>query len=314
MGVLSPRAATGALALLILATSVFAQGVVDQQNDPTAAIGFGCGSPTPILNGTVLQSFVPGQDSLIAVELRLQAGSAFPSGGTVTTARIRDGSSTGTVLGTTTASVAGPLSQGTQLLVRFDFAKISLVPGNTYLIEWVTPPTTELTWVGTSSDPYAAGTAYSCSGNVWPGGLADLNFITYAADPPPPPPPEPAPEPTPDPAPEPLTCDEMLEALSAKVADLELHKFKKCSLDRLLDRAAKELARDKPRAASALVLAVEGNIRVLDRLNLISDDEAKDILAMAESFRECLGVEPNGHGHWHWNWHGKDHHQDGHDH
>jgi hypothetical protein len=292
MGTLSPRAATGALALLLISANAFAQGVVDQQNDPATTTGFGCGSPTPILNATVQQSFVSAQDTLIAVELRLQAGSAFPSGGTVTTARIRDGSSTGTVLAEATASVAGPLSQGTQMLVRFDLGTLSVKPGNTYLIEWVTPPTTELTWVGTTTDPYPAGTAFSCSGNVWPGGTADLNFVTYAPEPPPPPSEEP-------------TCAEMLEVLRGLVAELELRKFNQRAMDRLLELAQRELGRGKPHVAGALVKAVECHVSLLDRVGVITDEEADDILGIAGSFRACLGLSPKKHHGWRWgkHWH-----------
>jgi hypothetical protein len=279
MGFLLPRA-IAPLALAIMATGALAQGVVDQQNDPAGGSGFGCGV-TPILNGTIHQGFVPALDNLVAVELRLQAGSAFPAGGTTTTARIRDGSSTGTVLGQATASVAGPLSQNTQVLVRFDFTQITLVPGNTYLIEWVTPPTTELTWVGANTNPYAAGTAYSCSGNAWPGGATDFNFVTYAA--------EVVVEEAPQ---EPPTCEALLEQLREAVSGLGLSKFKQCAMDRLLDGAQRELARGKPKAACTLVLALEFQVRILSRIGVIPEDAARGILDLAADFRACIGVAP----------------------
>jgi len=303
MGFLSLRTSVP-LAMLLFATGAFAQGVVDQQNDPSGGSGFGCGSPTPILNGTILQSFVPTADNLIAVELRLQAGSAFPSAGTTTTARIRDGSSSGTVLGQASASVAGPLSASTQVVVRFDFSTITLTPGNTYLIEWVTPPTTELMWVGQGNDPYPAGTAYSCSGNVWPVSGTDFNFVTYAS----------APEPTASEAPaaDPPTCESLFEQLRAAVADLDLHRFKQRVLDRQLDCAEKHLAKGKAKAAAANVFALECQIRLLARLGVISADEADTVLGLAAAFRECLGVETKSKGHdgWGWGWHWK---HDGHD-
>jgi hypothetical protein len=280
---LLPRAATAPLVLLVLATGALAQGVVDQQNDPAGGSGFGCGSPTPILNGTVLQSFVPTASNLVAVELRLMAGSAFPSAGTTTTARIRAGTSSGTVLGQATASVAGPLSATTMILVRFDFAEIALTPGSTYLIEWVTPPTTELMWVGQGGDLYPAGTAHSCSGNPWPVTGTDLNFITYrAADPV-----VTAEEPT---------CADLLADLSDAVAALELMKFKARPMERLLDGAARALEAGKPKTASALVLALQCQIRVLARFGVIPADEADAVLGLAEAFRECLGVGPRAEG------------------
>lgn len=323
MGSLLPRVAAP-LALLLLATGALAQGVVDQQNDPAGGSGFGCGSPTPILNGTIHQSFVPAVDNLIAVELRLQAGSSFPAAGVSTTASIRAGTSAGTVLGTATASVAGPLTQNTKVLVRFDFTQIALTAGSTYLIEWVTPPTTTLTWVGQGGDLYPAGTAFSCSGNVWPVVGTDFNFITYYAVPPPPEPPAeeppaeepPAPEPT---AETPPTCESLLEELRAAVGALELHKFKQCVLNKLLERAQREMDRDRPKAASALVLAVELNVRVLALRGVISGEEAQGIFDLAADFRTCLGVKPKSFDDWRRYWqekyhrHDDDHHHDDHD-
>ncbi|HEX5137276.1 MAG TPA: hypothetical protein VFY93_09905 [Planctomycetota bacterium] len=299
---LLPRAAIASLAVALMASGAFAQGVVDQQNDPSGGSGFGCGSP-PILNGTVHQGFVPSTDNLVAVELRLMAGSAFPSGGTTTTARIRDGSSSGTVLGEATASVSGPLSANTQILVRFDFTEISLTAGNTYLIEWVTPPTTELMWVGQGGDPYPAGTAYSCSGNTWPVSGTDFNFVTYAAEP------EPTTTDTPAPTEEP-GCGSYLDKLREQVDELGLtSKYKRCSLERLLDAAEKHLAKGKAKAASANVFALECQVRVLAKLGVITDDQANAIHDTAEAFRDCLGVElASKHHDWHWCKKDKGHH------
>ncbi len=312
---LLPRAA----ALLALASAALAQGVVDQQNDPSGGSGFGCGSP-PILNGSIHQGFVPSVDNLIAVELRLQAGSAFPTGGTTVTARIRAGTSSGTVLGETTASVAGPLSQNTQVLVRFDFAQISLTAGSTYLIEWVTPPTTTLTWVGKGGDLYPAGTAYSCSGNPWPVAGTDFNFLTYYATPPPveeSPPAPPAEEPTAEeppaeepPAEEPRTCSDLLDDLRAAVADLELSKYKRCVMTRLLDGAERAFEQEKPKTASALVHALECQVRILWRCGVVSEEEAQAILDLAQEFRACLGTKPKSHDWSRWTawggWYGRD--------
>jgi hypothetical protein len=286
---LLPRAAT-LLVLLLMAGGALAQGVVDQQNDPSGGSGFGCGSP-PILNGSVHQGFVPSADNLVAVELRLMAGSAFPDAGTTTTARIRDGGTSGTVLGEASASVAGPLSANTQVLVRFDFTEIALTPGNLYTIEWVTPPTTELMWVGKTGDPYPSGTAYSCSGNPWPiptGGTGtDFNFVTYEADPPPPP----EPEPTESEEPAPTTCGSVLEQLRAAVEDLGLSKYKQCTMDKLLDNAEKHLAKGKAKSAAANVLAVEVKVRVLAKFGVISAEQAETVLELAEAFRDCLDIE-----------------------
>lgn len=269
------------MALLLMASGALAQGVVDQQNDPAGGSGFGCGSP-PILNGSVHQGFVPSADNLVAVGLRLMAGSAFPAEGTSTTARIRDGSSSGTVLGEATAFVAGPLPANTQLLVQFDFSTITLTPGNTYLIEWVTPPTTVLMWIGSTGDPYASGTAYSCSGNPWPVAGTDFNFVTYAA----PPPPEPT---SGDPTSEgPTTCESALEQFHAAVEALGLEKFKRCSMARLLANVDKHIAKGKTKAACANILAIECQVRVLARFGVIDDGQETAVLDAAAALRECL--------------------------
>lgn len=288
---LLPRAATATLAFLLMSAAAHAQGVVDQQNDPASTSGLSCGSP-PMLNSTVLQSFVPQADSLVAVELRLQAGSAFPAEGTTTTARIRQGTSSGTVLGEATASLAGPMSQGAQALVRFDFSAIPLTTGTTYLIEWVTPPSTVLVWVSSTGDPYPAGTAFSCSGNVWPVTGTDLNFVTYAAAP------EPPAEEQPTSGETPGDCGTSLDRLRELVSALESRRFKKCVLERLLAQADRELDRGKPKAASALVLAVEVKVRALAHVGFIDEDEAAPILVLTAKFRDCLGVGPRASHGW----------------
>lgn len=299
----STRALIGAVALCLLTTGALAQGVVDQENDPTASSGFGCGNDV-ILNGTILQSFVPAAGNLVAVELRLMAGSAFPTAGTTTTARIREGTSSGTILGTASTSVAGPIAAGTKFLVRFDFTQIALTAGNTYLIEWVTPPTTELLWVGSGGDPYPAGTAHSCSGNPWPIAGTDFNFVTYEA--------EAAPEPTETDAP---SCDSLFEQLRTAVADLELRRFKQRALDKLLDNTAKHLEGGKTKAVKGNILALANCIRVLERFGVISEEEAATVLGLAESLLDCLGVETR-HGNWWEKYKGKRKHgdDDGRDH
>lgn len=291
---LLPRAAVASLALLLMASGALAQGVVDQQNDPAGGSGFGCGSP-PILNGSVHQGFVPSADNLVAVELRLMAGSAFPTEGASTTARIRDGSSSGTVLGEATSFVSGPLSANAQVLVRFDFSAITLTPGNTYLIEWVTPPTTVLMWVGQGGNPYASGTAYSCSGNPWPVSGTDFNFVTYEAEPPPPPEEEPASEEEP-PVEETPTCEGLLDQLREAVDGLGANKFKQCAMARLLGNAEKHLDKGKLKAAAANVRALEYQVRLLHKLGVITDGQRDVVLELAQAFRDCLGVEKKSKG------------------
>jgi len=168
------------VALLALAGFARAEEVVDQKNDPVSTDSYHCGAP-PILNKSISQSFVPAQDNVTAVELRLRAGTAFPSTDFKTTIRIRAGSPTGTVLAESSAEVPASQANLAQVLVRFDFDDVALTPGDTYLLEWDTPDNTILSWMGADDeDRYSAGTAYSCAGTVWKGGITDFSFITYA--------------------------------------------------------------------------------------------------------------------------------------
>ena len=168
------------LAVSVLSGIAHSQEVADQRNDPTTSISFSCGTP-PILNASILQSFVPTQSNLSAVDLRLRAGIAFPSTDVTTTARIRAGSPTGTVLGESSAVVSGGQVHLAESVVRFEFQGLNLTPGETYLIEWDTPASATLTWMGASdADHYPAGTAYTCVGSVWPGSNTDFSFTTYA--------------------------------------------------------------------------------------------------------------------------------------
>jgi hypothetical protein len=306
VGFLLPRAATIALAVSFLATGALAQGVVDQSNDPASTAGFGCGTDI-ILNGTIHQSFVPAMDNLIAVELRLQAGSSFPSEGATLTARVRADSSTGQVLSEATASVAGPLTVGTQGLVRFDFEPLSITPGNTYVIEWVTPTTNTLTWVGSNSNPYSAGTAFSCSGNAWPGGTTDFNFITYAAAVV-----EEAPEAPEAPEAEP-TCEERLARLRAAVDDVPAGKVARARMAKILDLAIRKLERGKPHAAAALVRVFEVKVRFLMRFDAIPEGYGEALVAEAEAVRACLRDCDDGkcRGHRHGRDRDRDHDDDG---
>jgi hypothetical protein len=164
---------------LLLAGSATAEEIVDQHNDPATTVSYSCGTP-PIADAAIRQSFVPTVSPLTAVELRLRIGAQFPADGIETVARIRTGTPTGDVLGETSTLLSGPRTKDEQVMVRFAFDAIEVTPGATYVIEWVTPPSTIVSWSGTGNDPYASGTAYTCIGSVWPGGTTDLNFTTYS--------------------------------------------------------------------------------------------------------------------------------------
>ncbi|MHC4849058.1 MAG: hypothetical protein ACYTEG_11470 [Planctomycetota bacterium] len=138
--------------MLVFAGLAQAQEVVDQQNDPTTTKSFSCGK-TPILNKSILQSFVPAQDNLSAVEIRVRAGDSFPSTDQTVTIRVRAGATDGTVLGESSATVPANQQFLAQVVVRFEFSNVALTPGDTYFIEWDTPSSGILTWMGSTTMP-----------------------------------------------------------------------------------------------------------------------------------------------------------------
>ncbi len=156
-------------------------GALDIFNDPAAGTSFGCGSG----GESRYQSFAPTASQLAAVQLRLRAGGSFPAGGTYTTVNLRADSPTGSVLGSATVFVPGPQVSFSQVLVHFGFSPaITLTPGDTYVVEWLSPAPagvaagTILTWLGRTDNPYPGGTAFGCTGISV--ASDDLNFRTYA--------------------------------------------------------------------------------------------------------------------------------------
>jgi len=150
----------------------------DQVNDVAPKYGVGCGMPPGGL-GSLFQSFTPKASALTALDIRLKAGGEFPSFGYETTVNLRSDSPTGPVLGSATVQVPGPQTVGTQLEVRFDFSPaIALSPGDSYLIEWISPfeGGRILTWMTADRDSYPAGTAFGCTGIAIPDD--DLIFKT----------------------------------------------------------------------------------------------------------------------------------------
>lgn len=152
---------------------------LDQFNDPKTGTSFGCGNT----GLSLYQSFTPTASSLLAVEPRFRAGGDFPTAGVDTTVKIRSDSPTGTVLGTAMAFVPGSQLAGAQLLVRFNFSPaITVTPGDTFVIEWVSPAPageaadTILTWMGRTDNPYGQGNMFGCTGI--PILDNDLNFRT----------------------------------------------------------------------------------------------------------------------------------------
>jgi hypothetical protein len=263
------------LAILLLASPAFAQGVVDQENDPTPTTSVGCGTD-PILTQTLGQTFVPDADSLVAVALRLRTGADFEDGDEATV-RIFDADG-GTVVDDVTVAVYGPADANGDILVRFDFDEVEVTPGDTYLIQWSTPSTLIFTWAASTSGPsdgtgpYADGNIKSCSGNDWPLDNMDCNFITYAA----------ADVVTTKTA---LTCEQRLENLLAHVDDLGLGKWRAKRLRWPLRIAGKMLAKDRPKTALFMVKVFMVHAK---RLRWIAPDEAEALLDEAEELAQCI--------------------------
>ena len=156
---------------------------IDQVNDIAGKYSADCGAP-PIGLASKFQSFVPSISPLAAVNLRLRAGGDFPPTGYDTTVNVRLYNPFGPVLGTTTAHVPGPQTPGRQLEVRYDFSPaIPLIPGDPYLIEWISPVEGGriLSWMAADVDSYPGGTAFGCFGDALP--EVDFIFTTYAVEP-----------------------------------------------------------------------------------------------------------------------------------
>ena len=266
------------LALLILASPTLAQGVVDQENDPTPSTSVGCGSD-PILTKTLGQTFVPDEDSLVAVALRLRTGADFTDGDEATV-RIYDADGN-TVVDDVTVAVSGKADANGDILVLFEFEEVAVTPGDTYLIRWSTPSTAIFTWAastsGSSTDPgpYADGNIKSCSGNDWPIGNMDCNFVTYAAA-----------EVVVATTTAALTCEERLEILLAHVDDVGLGKWRARRLSWPLKLAGKML--DAGRARSALLMVRVFMMHAKYTLRWMAADAAKALVAEAEELAQCI--------------------------
>ncbi|MFW9835028.1 MAG: LamG-like jellyroll fold domain-containing protein [Candidatus Thorarchaeota archaeon] len=147
----------------------------DQSNLLTTGLSIGIGLP-----GSLYQSFVPTENSMIATSIRLRAGGTFPDIGLESSINIRSGSCNGPVLATASEYINGPLYSGQQIdkLYRFPDG-VDLTPGETYFIEWISPPEggTYLSWMASDQNPYPDGSAYGVLGT--PIDNTDFVFATY---------------------------------------------------------------------------------------------------------------------------------------
>jgi hypothetical protein len=150
---------------------------VDQINDaePYGSRGRASGWP-----GSVFQTFTPSTPKLGAVVLGLVAGGGFPDDGLINEIRIREGSFDGPILGSDSAIITGPRTPGERIYPRYDFhTPLTLTPGNTYVIEWISPyeGVMHLGWLVADGNPYPDGMVLLNDGSPRPDD--DLLFATY---------------------------------------------------------------------------------------------------------------------------------------
>jgi hypothetical protein len=256
--------------LFLLASPALAQGVVDQENDPTPTQALGCGDG--IGTSTLGQTFVPEADNLVAVALRLKTGTDFTDG-TETTMRIFDADGN-TVVDDVTVEVDGPADDNGDILVVFEFSQVSVTPGDTYLIQWVAPATSVFTWRASTDDPYPDGNIKSCTGNDWPMDDWDCNFITYAAG-------DEATTASTGP-----TCEDRIDQLLEHIDDLGLGKRRARALRRPLILAEKMLEAGRPKPALVLVRVFMMHARYT--LWRVSRQERAALLAEAAELAQCI--------------------------
>jgi hypothetical protein len=148
---------------------------IDQINDatPYGSHGMGIGWP-----GSFFQSFTTSTTSLGAIVLGLTPGGAFPDSGVINEIKIRHNTPDGPVLATGVTIIPGPLS--TNIDVRYQIMEpIALTPGDTYVIEWISPLEggSFLKWRVADGDPYSGGTAINSDYIPYEG--EDFRFSTY---------------------------------------------------------------------------------------------------------------------------------------
>lgn len=157
-----------ALALALAASATTRGDIIDQAYTPNPASGQGFNVGSAI-NQPLGQSFTPTLTSLNFADLRIGDASSPPGTAAQVEVEIRQGSITGTVLGTATTTIpAGTNPAGTlPTLTRFLFSgPIALTPGSTYVIEaFQIPPMTgsnaNFLWYGgpLTASTYPGGTA-----------------------------------------------------------------------------------------------------------------------------------------------------------
>jgi len=160
---------------LLLPNAVAHGGVDESFTGPfTTGSGFGPGSQ---IAG---QTFTPDENNIIAVDLFIWEPNGNAASDTVTV-NIRDGGVSGTILDTKIMVVN--INAGTSIInpqvVHFDFntnPPITLIPSQTYGIQFVSASNNILLASGSGVNPYSGGTAFQ---NSLPITGFDWGFATY---------------------------------------------------------------------------------------------------------------------------------------
>lgn len=153
---------------------------VDQTNpQAVTARSMGVDSGGVPIPGSLYQSFTPIGTSLSAVSLRFQCGGSFPQEGVTSTIRIREGTYDGSVLGTASTFINGPVATGTKLDVFYRWTTpLTLVNGQTYVIEWEATAGRVMSWQYIADvNSYTRGGSFSSQGNESPDD--DFVFTVY---------------------------------------------------------------------------------------------------------------------------------------
>ena len=150
---------------------------VDQINDAAWVASYGRGIG---LGGSLFQSFTPSVSTLSAVVLDLSKGGSFPVTGLVNEIKIRHGTYDGPEVGSAVAFIPGSSGSYPRIQVRYDFhMPLTLTPGETYVIEWISPlqGSAYLKWNYADGNPYAGGMILFNDGSPSPD--EDFLFATY---------------------------------------------------------------------------------------------------------------------------------------
>ncbi|MFC2167102.1 Ig-like domain-containing protein, partial [Acidobacteriota bacterium] len=147
----------------------------DQINDAEADGG----RTNPVdVSGSYFQTFTPSDTPLKAVELEMAAGGSFPAEGIINRIWIRSGSPAGPRIGSTAVFIPGPRDSGPFSVVYYFKEPISVLPGQTYAIEWDGTEAPIMSWrVVFDDNPYTGGNAFAYDG--YPMANDDFIFTTY---------------------------------------------------------------------------------------------------------------------------------------